>query len=125
MWQAMNDKRSAALFAAAAIAITTLLSTVNSADAGPRRDGYGDGEIVTAFSRFNNGEISAPVRPARYGWDVRLPGGTWVSCRRSCEETLRVETIDRNEGNSRDIGSGTLLDECGVFGCRDITLWSY
>ncbi len=125
MRQAMSDKRVAAIIATATIAITTLLSTVDPADAGSRRSGYGDAEIVTAFSRFNNGEISAPVRPARYGWDVRLPGGTWVSCRRSCEETLRVETIDRNEGNSRDIGSGTLLDECGIFGCRDITLWSY
>ncbi len=76
--------------------------------------------VVTAYSRYGNGEISAAVRPAKYSPEVRLPGGTWVSCRRSCAETLRVETIDRDEGNSRDIGSGGLLNECGVFGCLEI-----
>jgi hypothetical protein len=47
-------------------------------------------------------------------WKVQLPGGRWVYCRRSCAETLRVETVDFFETNAA--GSGQLTNECGVFG---------
>lgn len=92
--------------------------TPANAERGARN--YYNSTDVVAHSRYGNGVISGPVRAGKHTWEVRLPGGTWVSCRRSCEETLRVETVDRYEGNARDIGSGTLLNECGVFGCLDI-----
>ena len=50
---------------------------------------------VTAESRYGAGSITAPVRiSARGRREVRLPGGTWIECRRSCSNTLRQETID-------------------------------
>jgi hypothetical protein len=50
---------------------------------------------VTAESRYSSQTITAPVRiSARGRLEVRLPGGTWIECRRSCSETLRQETID-------------------------------
>jgi hypothetical protein len=60
------------------------------AEAEPRATGY-----VTAESRYGSGTITAPVRISANGRrEVRLPGGTWIECRRSCSETLRQETID-------------------------------
>jgi hypothetical protein len=81
------------------------------AEAGSWRDG------VVAESRFGNGSVSGPVREGRHGLEVRLPGGTWVGCRRSCSETLRVETVDFWENDGRLVGAGTASNECGVFGC--------
>lgn len=102
--------------------IAGVLVASDDANAWERRSySYEDGAVVVAHSRYLNGSISGPVRAAKYGWEVRLPGGTWVSCRRSCEETLRVETVDLNENQDELIGRGTLLNECGVFGCLDIT----
>src|SRR5262245_49804152 len=76
------------------------------------------GGVVVANSRYGNGSISAAVRVAGLGWEVQLPGGRWVYCRRSCSETLRVETIDFFESNAA--GSGQLTNECGIFGCLDL-----
>jgi hypothetical protein len=74
--------------------------------------------VVVAQSRYGNGSISAAVRREGLGWKVELPGGRWVYCRRTCTETLRVETIDFFETNAA--GSGQLTNECGVFGCLDL-----
>ncbi|MFA5950547.1 MAG: hypothetical protein WC807_09720 [Hyphomicrobium sp.] len=79
-----------------------------------------DGGYVTAQSRFGNGSITAPVRLARTGYQVRLPRGTWVYCRRSCAETLRVETVDIFEIQGSLTGYGTRLNECGIFGCLEL-----
>jgi hypothetical protein len=50
---------------------------------------------VTAESRYSSQTITAPVRISAAGRrEVRLPGGTWIECRRTCSETLRQETID-------------------------------
>ena len=81
------------------------------------RSDYTPGEVITAHSRHGNGSISSVVRPGRYGWDVQLPGGAWVGCRRSCEETLRVQTVDLNERQDSISGLGTAQQECGIFGC--------
>jgi hypothetical protein len=51
-------------------------------------------QVVTACSAFGKGCVSGPTRPARFGAEVRLPGGTWIGCARSCGETLRNETVD-------------------------------
>ncbi len=76
-----------------------------------------DGGFVTAESRFGHGTVSGPVRPAnRGGFQVRMPGGTWIDCRRSCSETLRVETVDFWE--NKGAGQNSRIDnECGIFGC--------
>jgi hypothetical protein len=75
-------------------------------------------DYVTAVSRYGNGTISAPIRSDARGSEVELPGGRWVFCRRSCSETLRVETIDFFEANTA--GNGQLTNECGIFGCLDL-----
>jgi hypothetical protein len=82
-------------------------------------DGYADG-YVTAESRHGNGSITGRVREARYGYEVQLPGGTWVGCRRSCSETLRVETVDYDAYPDSLVGRGTLANECGIFGCLEL-----
>jgi hypothetical protein len=71
---------------------------------------------VVAESRFGNGTVTGPVRPFQYGYQVRMPGGTWIDCRRSCSETLRVETVDFWE-NGKGGGRDAIDNECGIFGC--------
>ena len=99
---------SVALLAGATVAVEA---------AGPRGYGPRNGGYVTAESRFGHGTVSGPVRPARAGhYEVRLPGGTWIACRRSCSETLRVETVDFWE--NKGAGPRNAIDnECGLFGC--------
>lgn len=85
----------AALTVAAGIGATTLAGPLDAApryrgSAAPHYEGY-----VTAQSRWGHGRVSGPVRPGRYGYQVRLPGGTWVDCvRNNCSETLRLQTVD-------------------------------
>lgn len=101
-------------------AAATVLALAAPVDAGFRRglnEDLSRGHVV-AHSRFGNGSVSGPVRLTRLGPQVRLPGGTWEYCRRSCSETLRVETVDFWEG--RENGLQGLSQECGVFGCLDI-----
>lgn len=81
--------------------------------------GYDGDGFTVAESRHGNGKVSGPVRLGRDGYEVRLPGGTWIGCRRSCSETLRVETVDLWENDGRNVGAGTLQNECGIFGCLD------
>lgn len=52
------------------------------------------GGTVSVCSRFSTACTSSPTRPTRFGSEVRLPGGTWISCAGSCKDTLRDETID-------------------------------
>ena len=91
------------LFVQAVMAAMTLGLTA-TADAGyckgrhckakPYSDGPGVYRYVTAEKTLGVGMVTAPVRPGRWGDEVRLPGGTWVDCGRSCENTLRHETVD-------------------------------
>ncbi|MCB1547737.1 MAG: hypothetical protein KDJ41_07880 [Hyphomicrobiaceae bacterium] len=81
------------VIALAAVGALTLMAV--PADAGKRHRERGPyAGYVTAHSDWGNGVIRAPVRQGRYGYQVRLPGGTWIDCRRSCSETLRQETLD-------------------------------
>ena len=82
---------------------------------GRQRAGFdsGDGTVV-AQSKFGHGTVSGPVRYTSVGRQVRLPGGTWEYCKRSCSETLRVSTVDFFEAQS---GIGA---ECGIFGCLEV-----
>lgn len=81
----------------------------------PAQYGNGHEGYVIAESRFGHGTVSGPVRRARTGYEVRMPGGTWIACRRSCSETLRVETVDFWE--NRGAGSNAIDTECGLLGC--------
>jgi hypothetical protein len=99
---------------------TVLATFAATAQAGAPARGYGNGPqggFVTAESRFGHGTVQGPVRAARAGnYEVRLPGGTWISCGRSCAETLRIESVDFWE--NKGAGNGGRTDnDCGIFGC--------
>jgi hypothetical protein len=64
---------------------------------GPREDGA----VVVAESGHGHGTVSGPVRRNNRGLlEVRMPGGTWIDCGRSCSDTLRRETVDFWESRS-------------------------
>ena len=112
-----------ASFVIGALAVLTALPFVaTSADARHRRHQQQAGDYVIAESRHNNGQVSGAVRGTDLGAQVQLPTGRWVYCRRSCSETLRVESIDFNQGDDIYLGKGTIGNECGIFGCLDIGL---
>ena len=76
-----------------------LLSTTALAQPRPSQ-GY-----VVAESRYGHGSVSGPVRVGNHGrYEVRMPGGTWIECGRSCGDTLRRETVDfwESRGGRRD-----------------------
>ncbi len=89
--------------ALAALAIAAVSGL--SAEAQSRRDpGYGS---VTAESRYGTRTVTGAVRTGSNGrLEVRLPGGTWLECGRSCRETLRRETVDFWEERGRP-GTGS------------------
>lgn len=100
----MIVKRTLGLLAATcATAGLFLTAAVPPADAGS----------VTAFSRYGNGALRAPVRLGQFGMQVRLPGGTWIYCERTslffdrnrpCSETLRRHSLDFWETMSEEAG---------------------
>ncbi len=97
----------------------------NTAEAGRYRGENGlDKGYVIAYSRFGNGKASGPVRPTRLGPQVRLPSGHWTYCRRSCSETLRVNTVDSRQHiyDGSFLGGSDFGRECGLFGCLDLRL---
>lgn len=100
--------------------LAAALASASPAAAGFRRNYADEGDVAYTVSRHGNGEISGPIRHTRTGREVRLPGGTWVGCRRSCAETLRVETIDFYETEGRLSGYGSFQNQCGVLGCLEI-----
>ena len=110
----MKSRRTA-LFAT----LTLTIAATDFAVAGPSYARDSADGFVTAESRFGNGTVSGPVRVTRLGPQVRLPGGTWEYCRRSCRETLRVQTVDFWETKSGG-GSGAITNECGIFGCLEL-----
>lgn len=99
-----------------------LLSATFPAEAGFLRR-KPEGNVAVAVSRFGNGTVAGPVRVTSTGYEVRKPNGTWIACRRSCSETLRVETVDFYENDGSLAGYGTMQNECGIFGCLDFG-WS-
>jgi hypothetical protein len=110
--------RFSLLAATAAIALSAAAgSMISTAEAQPRRDKGSDYGYVTAESRYGPQTIAAPVRRGSHGrLEVRLPGGTWIECGRSCRDTLRRETIDF--WHSRSSGSGTSTDGPGYLQYR-------
>jgi hypothetical protein len=106
----------------AAVAILSLagFASATAALAGWRSRDYGEPDFAVAESRHGNGTVSGPVRAGRTGYEVRLPGGTWVACRTNCRETLRVETVDFWENQGGLAGAGAIQNECGIFGCLEV-----
>lgn len=104
-------------------AAATFIGAVSPAEATFRSRGSNGGRdgIVVAVSKYGNGTVSGPVRQARYGLEVRTPGGNWIGCRASCSETLRVQTVDIFENDGRLVGAGDAANECGIFGCLELS----
>lgn len=67
------------------------------------------GEVM-GESRYGSLQtVTGPVRRnGRDRLEVRLPGGTWIECVRSCSETLRRQTVDfwQNYGGSGNLNGG-------------------
>jgi hypothetical protein len=102
-----GPRRAFLACAAVAALAGALVLTTTSADARSRRSHGYESNYVVAHSDFGNGSVSGPVRQGRRGWQVRMPGGTWIDCVRSCSDTLRRQTVDFWESNFRDgPGSG-------------------
>lgn len=87
------------------LATTMILGVMSPADAQSRRSSRGGEGVVRACSIYGNGCTSAPVRRASNDYEFRLPGGTWVSCKQSCQDTLRRETVDFWETQRENSGS--------------------
>jgi hypothetical protein len=81
------------MVSAVAVAAAATLIAGSGADAQSGRKGNVAG-YVTTCSTYGNGCTKAPVRRGRYGYEFRLPGGTWVGCRRDCRTALRQESVD-------------------------------
>jgi len=87
-----------------ALATTMMAGLMTPADAQSRRKGGGEG-VVRACSIYGNGCTTAPIRRASNDYEFRMPGGTWISCRQSCQDTLRRETVDFWETQRENGGS--------------------
>lgn len=107
------------LSTACALALTVAAFAASSAEAGRWRGGP-ERDIAVAVSKHGNGTVAGPVRWTSTGYEVRKPTGTWIACRGSCSETLRVETVDIFETNGSMSGYGTAQNECGIFGCLEL-----
>jgi len=116
----MKLRTACAALALAATGIGSVAITSLPAEAGRLLRRPPEGNVAVAESRFGNGTVSGPVRRTSTGYEVRLPGGSWVGCRTSCSETLRVQTVDIFENNGRLSGYGTMQNECGIFGCLEL-----
>lgn len=95
----------AVLALASGIALTADAAVFGDAAAQRARDGRGQ-DYVVAESRWGHGTVSGPVRRGPNGWQVRMPRGTWIECKRSCSETLRLATVDFWETQGRDAPDG-------------------
>jgi len=89
----MDFKKYAALWLAGMVGAALLIGTAGASLAGSKYGSRGY-SYITAQSKYGNGTISAPVRSAQYGWQVRLPGGVWIYCELNCFQTLRDQTVD-------------------------------
>jgi len=106
-----------ALFAFSILAVAAAASSL-PAEAGRRYAKTPD--YVVAYSRFGNAKAVGRVRWKRDGRQVRLPGGTWIDCGRSCKETLRLNTVDFWQGPQGSGPDNAMTDSPGIFG--DLTI---
>jgi hypothetical protein len=98
--------------------IATVVGAGFAAHAEAGRRGYsGEADQIVAESRFGNGTVVGSVRQTRLGPQVSTPGGNWLYCKRSCSETLRVNTVDFWQ-NEQGAGNGAIDHEDGLLGRR-------
>jgi hypothetical protein len=95
----------AGIVLASGLALCVDAAILGDATAQRARDGRPP-DYVVAHSRWGHGSISGPVRRGRNGWEVRMPRGTWLECKRSCSETLRLATVDFWETQGRNPPDG-------------------
>ena len=99
------------------ISLALAIAQASGASAGERRySADGQGDYVVTQSRYGGRTISGPVRMTSVGREVRLPGGNWEPCKRSCAETLRASTVDYWDSR----GPNPVATECGIFGCLEV-----
>lgn len=67
-----------------------------------KHDGY---RFVLVESHHSSRSVVAPVRHARLGDQVKLPGGAWVYCEITCEYTVRRMSLDFWEGQGQNFTS--------------------
>ncbi len=72
--------------------LATIVAATSFARAESRRESR-DGH-VQACSRYGHGCTGAPIRRGTFDYELRMPGGTWVSCRQDCKTALREEVLD-------------------------------
>jgi hypothetical protein len=100
------------LIVAAAIALSGCAAAATDDIAHLGRGKAAEGIVgeVTAQSRYGNPQtVTGPVRRnGRDRLEVRLPGGSWIECERSCSETLRRQTVDfwQNYGGAGNVNGG-------------------
>lgn len=58
------------------------------------RDPRSGERTVTVCSHHGHGCVTGPVRRGAAEAQVRMPGGTWIGCKRDCRRTLREESLD-------------------------------
>lgn len=88
-----------------AVALATVLIGFAGSAQAAQRNPYGHGYVV-AESRWGHGTVRGAVRPGPRGWQVQLPGGSWIDCvRNRCADTLRLETVDVFERMENKDGS--------------------
>lgn len=95
----------AALALASGLAVSADATLFGDAAAQRSRDGRAP-DYVVAESRWGHGTVSGPVRRGPNGWEVRMPRGTWLECKRSCSDTLRLATVDFWETQGRNPPDG-------------------
>lgn len=90
------------------LSVSLLAASLMPASADRYRQRGPGASYVVAESHWGNGTIAAPVRRGPVTLQVRLPGGNWIDCQRSCSETLRRATVDfwPSQGNNEAIDSG-------------------
>jgi len=79
----------ATLSAIAMLVMAAVPSTVGAQSAREIREGR-----VSVCSLYGNGCRTVPIRRAQYDYELRMPGGSWVSCRQDCKTALREEVLD-------------------------------
>lgn len=75
--------------AALTVLIFTPAAHADAVTAREKRDGK-----VTACSKYGSECYTAPIVRSPVGWKMRLKGGTLIDCTVTCQEALRIATVD-------------------------------
>jgi hypothetical protein len=102
-----NRSLVAILATAAGVAALTLAGALpaEAAKKKVKRNSSQYGTVTVQARSHPQESVTGAVRRGRWGEEVRLPGGSWISCKGDCRNTLREETVDfweRMEDKDRD-----------------------